>query len=301
MLEIEDSKLGRIKFINVTECRTHISKIMTDTSCNYVITKNNAPIRVIINYDVFQSIQEGEKAKSVKVSDSKALLKGLIEVTEKELKIQAAKRQRERVIDPGVLDPTTLGSTLMDVPGRKSDEISPSELTETSLADDLLGAPPTALLDDVEEAPPQSRQVTAEPTPVEPAPAEPTPAESVPTMSKEEADYFERFKKLYDSTPFDPSGPRVHDHRSSSPKSVAVSPTAMPPVAVTGIPPVMGSIKNPSDASSRYYKDPPSIQDLLKDLDQERLSQENKDQVGSTPAGPTDDLNELLQRLSRKK
>ena len=58
MFEFEDSKLGRVKILNVTEARSSIASIMNDMEFNYIITKNNKPIRVIINYDSYKKTKD---------------------------------------------------------------------------------------------------------------------------------------------------------------------------------------------------------------------------------------------------
>lgn len=106
MFEFEDAKLGRIKVINITECRSSIAKIMTDTTYNYVITKNNQPVRAIINYGTFQEVKGTSGIRSTpshKPPEPKTKLRGLIEVTESELKRQSVKT-REKVLyktEPG--------------------------------------------------------------------------------------------------------------------------------------------------------------------------------------------------------
>lgn len=65
MFELRDSKLGKVKIINITEARQNMASIMNDSDFNYVITKNNKPIRVIINYDEYKSNRDQlEKRKS---------------------------------------------------------------------------------------------------------------------------------------------------------------------------------------------------------------------------------------------
>lgn len=64
MFEIDDSKFGRIKVINVTQARQSIAQLMTDQGFNYVITKNNKPIRVIINYADYKRVREDADSAS---------------------------------------------------------------------------------------------------------------------------------------------------------------------------------------------------------------------------------------------
>ena len=47
MFEFEDSKLGRVKVVNITEARSAIAAIMKDKEFNYVIMKNNKPVNYV--------------------------------------------------------------------------------------------------------------------------------------------------------------------------------------------------------------------------------------------------------------
>lgn len=54
MFELDDSKLGKVKLVSVTEARQHISTIMQDFGVHYVITKNSKPVRMIVDYEAFK-------------------------------------------------------------------------------------------------------------------------------------------------------------------------------------------------------------------------------------------------------
>lgn len=62
MLEFTNKAKNRIKVINVTEARGNFATILSDTESSYVITKNNKPQRVIVNYDDFKRWQDAEGA-----------------------------------------------------------------------------------------------------------------------------------------------------------------------------------------------------------------------------------------------
>jgi len=89
MFEFEDSKLGPVKIINVTEARSNIAAIMMDKEFNYIITKNNKPIRVIINYEAYRKVNTPKIASrqvQTPLKEENTLVKGLIEKREKDLK-----------------------------------------------------------------------------------------------------------------------------------------------------------------------------------------------------------------------
>lgn len=62
MLEFTNKAKNRIKVINVTEARGNFATILSDTESSYVITKNNKPQRVIVNYEDFKRWQDAEGA-----------------------------------------------------------------------------------------------------------------------------------------------------------------------------------------------------------------------------------------------
>lgn len=70
MVEFEDADLGPIKVVNITEARSSIARIMSDNQYSYVITKNNKPIRILLNYQ-----QEGREVNtSQTINNPKAIL-----------------------------------------------------------------------------------------------------------------------------------------------------------------------------------------------------------------------------------
>jgi prevent-host-death family protein len=57
MIELFDEKLGVIKVLNVTDVRAHFAAVLSDDDCNYIITKNNRPQRVMISYTDFERLK----------------------------------------------------------------------------------------------------------------------------------------------------------------------------------------------------------------------------------------------------
>lgn len=49
---------GKVKIINVTEARANFATVLSDGASSYVITKNNKPQRVIINYLEYEHLQQ---------------------------------------------------------------------------------------------------------------------------------------------------------------------------------------------------------------------------------------------------
>lgn len=57
MLEYKDDKLGIIKVLNVTEARSHFASMLGDRNSRYIITKNNKPLRAIIDYAEYEYLK----------------------------------------------------------------------------------------------------------------------------------------------------------------------------------------------------------------------------------------------------
>ncbi len=59
--EVEDQKLGRLKFFNVSEARSNFAEILQE-SARIVITRHGRPSKILIDYVEYQSLME--KAQS---------------------------------------------------------------------------------------------------------------------------------------------------------------------------------------------------------------------------------------------
>lgn len=57
MFEMTSKSGGKVKIINVTEARANFATVLSDGASSYVITKNNKPQRVIINYQEYERLQ----------------------------------------------------------------------------------------------------------------------------------------------------------------------------------------------------------------------------------------------------
>lgn len=87
MLEYQDKKFGKVKLVTVTEARANFAALLQDKDTHYIITKNNKPTRVIINYQAFEDLHK--KASAIPSSKkSFEHLSGLLEERNEELKSQ---------------------------------------------------------------------------------------------------------------------------------------------------------------------------------------------------------------------
>ncbi|MDO8519037.1 MAG: hypothetical protein Q7T11_02610 [Deltaproteobacteria bacterium] len=225
MFEFEDSKLGRIKVISVTEARTSFATIMTDKSFNYVITKNNRPIRVIINYDTYRTqlapFSAGKMGTAAK--PGKGQLKGLIETREKELKDVVSRMVESQAIPEEIKQAVGMETPMLEPESESVPELEPEPQPEP----DYFGA----------------------------------------NATPEQTDYFARFRKLYESP------------KTSPPPPARVRPPEPPPVRarvpVPEAPPPEVDAQPKKEPEKRERRaEPPSIQDLLLELENTKLSGE---------------------------
>lgn len=96
MLEYQDKKFGKVKLVTVTEARANFAQLLQDKDTHYIITKNNKPIRVIVNYQAFEDLHNQvtlqssnlTQEKDKKEKKSSQHLSGLLEERSEELKTQ---------------------------------------------------------------------------------------------------------------------------------------------------------------------------------------------------------------------
>lgn len=61
MIEYTDKIFGKIKVLNVTEARANFANVLSDAVSHYVITKNNKPLRVIVNYADYELLKKAKE------------------------------------------------------------------------------------------------------------------------------------------------------------------------------------------------------------------------------------------------
>ncbi|MBX7147589.1 type II toxin-antitoxin system Phd/YefM family antitoxin [bacterium] len=298
MFEFEDSKLGRVKILNVTEARSSIAAIMNDAEFNYIITKNNKPIRVIINYDSYKKTKNqlqptaAPKAVPAKAPEPKSQLAGLIGTREKELK-STLTSPLSPTIETAVGGEEEL--TFLEMSDEELTEIAPEESTAiealvdtTDKSDDVYWTEDTvveveetpSIRDLLKDEPEEERTVLEEPEAPPPAPKsriyqpvvqeEPLP----PAQASAEPDYFSRYQKLYEPSSLKPV---------EEPKAEPVLPPITAPIfdvepegptmleEPEPVSPAPVAAPKPEPEKPRH-REVPSIQDLLRDLENEKLS-----------------------------
>lgn len=251
MFDFEDSKFGRVRIISVTEARANIAAIMADTECNYVITKNNKPVRAIVSYEVFKKSPKSE-ARPLRPSENSESIKGILENRSKDLKQTDQK--------PAVMPETPIASKASQPIATPTIAASPTARALTK--EDLLGKPEVGKK---EYVPPFK-------------PMAPPPVKTPEPQNEFEDDYYKRYRKLYE--PLMPPSEKPAAPSAKQPAAPAWSPAPKPAATQAEI--------NVSEKTSL-----PSIQDILRDLEKEKLSDETDD----LPLD-TDDIRRLMNKIS---
>lgn len=289
MFEFSDEKLGRFKVINITEARASMATIMGDKEFNYIVTKNNHPVRVIINYDTYKKNQTGSLFRSLKGSEARDLLKGLIESKEKDLRRQISKEDSPVMQNIPVESPLAVKT---DVISDKRFPVNNGEVSEVK-------APPVP--NQIEVCDEVSGDLKGTEEVISPAPYTPPP----------DNDYFNRFKKLYEPPRYnsftgivrgnekrssdgtespETKSPEAMSQAMLSPETISTNQgvSANPLKEKTATTPLKPSIS----FKSSNPNDPPSIQDLLMELEGEKLS-------GDDNPLSTDQVHQLLNRITK--
>ncbi len=289
MFEFVDDKLGRVKVINITEARASMATIMGDKEFNYIITKNNRPIRVIINYSTYKQNQAaGTFSKPLKNAEPKNNLKGLIESKEKDLQIFRNKNFIPQKTEYDLIPPES------EVPEENVEPVN-EPIVQTSSSDYILDEPVAV------DIPHPDSVETSAPDP------EITPEDLGLYTPPPSSDYLNRFKKLYETPRYDSLFQSTQKKRPIKEDSISSieSHQNQPRQQVQSAAgqkqsPQKESYQNqshqpvpaPLTETRRRQDDLPSIQELLMDLENEPLS-------GEDEALSPDQVNHLLNRISK--
>lgn len=332
MITYKDPKLGEIRVLNVTEARSHFAQVLSDKDTVYVITKNNKPQRVIINYDDFAATREVSVPLAVTQEPKEekkpaSHLKGMLEVQKELAKIRITQEKKtpppkinkfDEIVTPPIAKQAQPAATESPI----IDEVEP-EASEVDILPDYFSTDYDADHDE------EGIEIISSPVP-EPSQApvtafRPIP-ESVPVKKEirpEEEDYFNRFKKLYEPPPASFAAPKPIATPKSEmlipppPAEIQTSPEVAPTKKVAPTPQkqapqntqvpdrnpqiINGNAAPASKTSAKpnvimeqvkAKEETPSLQDLLKDLENERLSDENEN--------PLDEgqIKDIIQRIT---
>lgn len=310
MFEFKDEKLGNVKVVNVTEARASIATMMSDREFNYVITKNNKPIRVVVNFETFKQGQMGSQSRSQK-TEAKSSLQGLIQSQEKELKRQVLQttEAKEEALPKAVGDHEALPKSLPTEPKPSEPEVA-EELNYFHPQDQKSSSEET-ILEDQENISSSESGPVLDVSEKEVAPeADKEAAEAAP-LEPEDENYFNRYKKLYETAPrhenlyqngsnsiddalSEQISPASKVSESPSPEIIQQStlekfdiPVATEAQEVMPEPP-SGTL----DGVETHQEGAPSIQDILRDLESEKLSGEEEEKLTS------EQINQFVNKLN---
>jgi prevent-host-death family protein len=342
MFEFSTKSGNKIKIINVTEARGNFATILSDTTSHYIITKNNKPLRVIINYADFQTLQEllGDSTPDITGEDvdtesargkrgkTPAMLKGIL----------AEQIELSQQSEPVLLAPEESGEfSLENVPALLPEIASPTTENErlTVTENNFLEGEADYFQNDGGGAETLDK-ILPEPESIlenQEAPKNKAGEEIVqPERTPEEQAYFERFRKLYENHPasedliFESKRAEEFEKEITLPEHSEPSHDSLESEFLKHLPVDKPEVSN-EEAETRQWDDSfatsalteeerkrlneptqerggfsepeavseeglPSLQQLLKDLEGERLSGEESESLDA------DDIDEINNRIT---
>ena len=313
MIEYHDDKLGKVKVLNVTEARANFASVLKDADFHYIITKNNRPIRIIVDFEEFERLTSdvqgvesdyeptndftkkltgGKKAKN----RVPGLLNKSYELTKKHEEEKAKEKKVHKPVTEDPYSPKALRERLLNqeqpVVEQVEDETSlhihsPSENDIWSEDSDQLEE---ITINELLQEPPQD------------VAGDGPQVEELPSSSQEE--YFKKYQKLYSSNMADDPEPvgGTLPHESSQLEEELLKKFSRPVDHAPPPPPR----RKVSPSHSRTQKDEHEIQVKTEELPplsvqqeikpEERVEVQEKASPKEAP-GPQDDLPSLKDLL----
>ncbi|EKD51898.1 MAG: hypothetical protein ACD_62C00164G0003 [uncultured bacterium] len=139
MIEYFDNKLGKVKVLNVTEARANFANVLRDAGSQYLITKNNKPLRVIIDYSELERIksypQEGVENRGlesrVEQSNNANEAHVAFEVSTNEVEQEKIKKEIPSAVKGVIAANVSLAKQKEPLrPVKKKDHKSPQEILD---------------------------------------------------------------------------------------------------------------------------------------------------------------------------
>lgn len=362
MIEYLDENLGVVKVLNVTEARANFAAVLGDGSSHYIITKNNKPLRVIINHQDYLTLKQAVEAKTGIVSSSplglpvkKELLfqkkgesrvRGLIEASLSSLPkpapaVPAATHEAPVIQDPALARKAAIAEALKRIEANnaaiKAASVPPSADTqeeglaaEHQEADYFSQEEAPTITEPGEHDSESIEVVTSDESTVQEDPAPPTAAaregaeiqnimrqfiqddkKTKPNttaqadMTPQQLEYYKKYKKLYESfadkdaeseapEPQQDSVPRVAETVKRPEPSLTKKTAALKESEAA----VNYWDQNEDEESTREQRPRstegglPSLKELLKELEEERLSDEGPESKGNH------DIDDLINRIT---
>jgi len=297
----------KIKYINITEARACFSTIVGDKTSFYVITKNSKPKRVVVNYNDFLLLQSLHSTSMPAVQQTPSSIdQGLAETPKKKAKTTPEHPTvkgllKERMEQGGIEGGDYFGGegegdlyhgeedALVENPAEISDgDFEKDE--EKNLSDSSRGTPEGDIFQQSLDQKEEEKKEDDDETFLK---------DLEEKHSPEERDYFLRYRKLYES--LDPSRNRSHHGlKKLPPRQEALSLEDIEKqvqesfqVGAMQESPLKKTSPQKQDSFAVEEKEGlPSLQDLLEDLEQEKLSDEEEDSLDEQ------EINELINRIT---
>lgn len=339
MIEYVDESLGVVKVLNVTEARANFAAVLSDNSAQYVITKNNKPLRIIVSYADYLKLKEAIEAKgswpvdrtivpadiaknahiTVEEIKKKALkgraegrLKGLIETSLNDIKPQASKT-------PVVPMNTAQADSLTTSQHIEKINQMPAQTELATEADYFAAMAPgeegvSDADSDSQKAVPQTagiqqimRQFVTEPdfSPTQKGgqkTTEPLPVKSAAKedVSPQQSEYYKKYKKLYEA--FETREPKAQETTPEIASAEEQTPVQAKDEKIakanywdenTGLEGEPIESKN-TGAGENGEGGLPSLKDLLRDLEEESLSDDVAEKKNLGPK----EIDDLINRIT---
>lgn len=142
MLEYQDKKFGKVKLVTVTEARANFATLLQDKDTHYIITKNNKPIRVIVNYQAFEDLHKRASNPPVEKKTFEHL-SGLLEERSEELKSRPEVKKEnlppsDELLDHGIEIDKSAAPGEINLPPKLPSKVPP-KAQDVFIEDDIEG------------------------------------------------------------------------------------------------------------------------------------------------------------------
>lgn len=326
MIEYNDKKSGKIKVANVTEARANFADVLSDTNVSYVVTKNNKPVRAIIDYEDFVLLRKSQQSQNFSESlesddfqemglpcpdrrqKSKSRVRGLLG-THQELLRQ--KPSFEEVPESKPIEVKIQEEVFVQkkVAARESPAVS-KNYQQPEAEDYFQTSDEDYLISPEEVEVQESAPVTPPPAPVTKPQPQP-PQAPVVQKNPEEQEYFDKYKKLYGTLEPKEEMPGDLDRQVEERVEQLLKPKLNQTVIQTSIdvaqkfkPEPKQLAQNPvvkektvmqPQPAAQPKNNMPSLKDLLRELDNEKLSIMDEDEELAL----NDEIDDLINRITQ--
>lgn len=307
MIEYNDKKSGKIKVVNVTEARANFAEVLSDNRVSYVVTKNSKPVRAIIDYEDFVLLRKSQQAQGFSENlepddfqemglprpdrrqKSKSRVRGLLGTHEELLRQKPAFEESSESLP---LEIKVQEETFVQKKVAQGASVSASKSYQQSEPEDYFQTPDDDYLISPDEIDlPEAKPVEV----VKVEPPEPPVPPLAPAVQKspEEQEYFDKYKKLYGNLGPEDANPTDLDRQVEERVEQLLKPK-LSQAATQAQTSVAQQFKaEPKPATPK--NNTPSLKDLLRELDNEKLSIiDDGDELALD-----DEIDDLIHRITQ--